>query len=147
MLTLFQDLPQDLIIALIGCGQETFQRDGNLVHPVRRTRSVNTVHRGREPNGWRHGRDHVRIVEHDRRDAANVVQNVRQVGNKAFYRRGERWVDSAVPDKQEKQAIKVERFSHEYFDLIDKFGRDAAKYLAQDEPVTLELGGQTYDVQ
>jgi len=70
----FQDLPQDLIIALIGCGQETFQRDGNLVHSVGRTRSVDTVHRGREPHRWRHDREHVRIVEHDRRDAANVVQ-------------------------------------------------------------------------
>ncbi len=82
-------------------------------------------------------------------DAAKVIQNVRQVGSKAFYRRGERWVDSVVTDteKQEKPAQKIQRFSKEYFDLIDKYGREAAKYLAQDEPLTIELGGQVYDVE
>ncbi len=82
-------------------------------------------------------------------DAVNVVNNVRQVGDKAFYRQGQRWVDSVVSDKkqQEKAAVKVIRFSDEYFQLIDKYGREAAKYLAQDEPVTIELGGQIYDVE
>ena len=82
-------------------------------------------------------------------DVAKVAENVRQIGRKAFYRQGNRWVDSAVSadkEKSEKPAIKVERFSTEYFDLIDKYGRDAAKYLASDEPVTVELGGQVYEI-
>ena len=44
------------------------------------------------------------------------------------------------------QSMKVKRFSTEYFDLIDKYGRDAAKFLATDEPVTVELGGQVYEI-
>jgi Ca-activated chloride channel family protein len=80
-------------------------------------------------------------------DAKKVAENVRQVGDKAFYRRGDRWIDGAVPEAKEKSGIKIVRFSPEYFGLVDKFGRQAAKYLAQDEPVTVELGGQIYDVE
>jgi Ca-activated chloride channel homolog len=83
-------------------------------------------------------------------DVEKVAENVRQIGRKAFYRQGNRWVDSAVSadkEKSEKPAIKVQRFSAEYFDLIDKYGRDAAKYLANDEPVTVELGGQVYEIE
>jgi Ca-activated chloride channel homolog len=80
-------------------------------------------------------------------EADKIVQNVRQLGSKTFYRRADRWIDGAVPEKQEKPATKLARFSSEYFGLIDKFGRDVAKYLAQDEPVTFELGGQVYEVE
>jgi Ca-activated chloride channel homolog len=79
-------------------------------------------------------------------DAAKIAQNVRQIGNKAFYRRGDRWVDSAVTPEKEKQTVKLKRFSPEYFELVDKYGREAAKYLASDEPVTVELGGKIYEV-
>jgi hypothetical protein len=79
-------------------------------------------------------------------DAAKIAQNVRQVGSKAFYRRGEHWVDSAVTPEKEKQTVKLKRFSPEYFELVDKYGREAAKYLASDEPVTVELGGKVYEV-
>ena len=82
-------------------------------------------------------------------DLAKVVENVRQVGRKAFYRQGDRWVDSVVTadkEKSQKPVTKVKHFSTEYFDLIDKYGRDAAKFLATDEPVTVELGGQVYEI-
>jgi Ca-activated chloride channel family protein len=79
-------------------------------------------------------------------DVAKVAQNVRQIGNKAFYRRSDRWVDSAVTPEKEKQTVKLKRFSPEYFELVDKYGREAAKYLASDEPVTVELGGKVYEV-
>ncbi len=79
-------------------------------------------------------------------DGKNVANNVRQVGNKAFYRTAGRWVDSTVTAEQEKKVQRVERFSREFFDLIDRHGRDVAKYLASDEPVTLELDGQAYEV-
>jgi hypothetical protein len=34
--------------------------------------------------------------------------------------------------------------SPDYFKLIDQHGKDVAKYLNSDEPVTVELGGQAY---
>ena len=73
-----------------------------------------------------------------------IVQNVRQLGRKTFYRRGDRWVDSAVTPEQNQQVREVERFSEAYFDLIARHGTDVAKYLTIDEPVTLEIDGQTY---
>jgi Ca-activated chloride channel family protein len=79
-------------------------------------------------------------------DAGKVAQNVRQIGRKSFYRRGDRWVDSAVTAELEKKTTKIKRFSSEYFELIDKYGKDTAKYLATDEPQTIELGGQAYEI-
>jgi Ca-activated chloride channel homolog len=79
-------------------------------------------------------------------EADKVAQNVRQIGRKAFYRRGDRWVDSAVTPELEKKTVKLKRFSPEYFELIDKYGRDVAKYLASDEPVTVEIAGQAYEL-
>ncbi|HEV3416658.1 MAG TPA: VWA domain-containing protein, partial [Pirellulales bacterium] len=77
-------------------------------------------------------------------EGAKVAQNVRSVGRKVFYRRGDKWIDSTVTADQEKQPIKIERYSKEYFELIDTFGRDVAKYMAFDEPVVIELDGKAY---
>ena len=74
-----------------------------------------------------------------------VAQNVRNVGAKSFFRRGERWVDSALTEEQEKKAKKIKRFSDEYFELVDRHGKQVAKYLAFDEPVTLVIDGQVYE--
>jgi hypothetical protein len=78
-------------------------------------------------------------------ERAKVVQNVRYVGSKSFFRRGDGWVDSGVNEKNEKNVKKIKRFSDEYFELVDKHGKDVAKYLAFDEPVTLVLDGQVYE--
>ncbi len=80
----------------------------------------------------------------DSEDKVVVANNVRQVGRKAFFNRNNQWVDSAVTEAQEKNIVQIKRFSKEYFDLIDKYGKDVTKYMAFDEPVTVELGGQAY---
>jgi Ca-activated chloride channel family protein len=85
------------------------------------------------------------ITEEELAERAKVVQNVRYVGSKSFFRRGDRWVDSGVNEKNEKNVKKIKRFSDEYFDLVDKHGKDVAKYLAFDEPVTMVLDEQVYE--
>ena len=77
-------------------------------------------------------------------DKLKVVDNVRQIGRKAFFFRNNQWVDSSVTEEQEKKPVQIKRFSKEYFDLVDKYGKDVTKYMAIDEPVTVELGGQAY---
>ncbi len=77
-------------------------------------------------------------------EGIKVAENVRSIGRKVFYRRNNNWVDSAVTAEQEKQPTKIERYSKEYFELIDKYGRDVAKYLTFDDPVVIELGGKVY---
>jgi Ca-activated chloride channel family protein len=78
-------------------------------------------------------------------DKDMAAVNVRQIGRKTFFQRGERLVDSTVTDDQEKSAQKIERYSREYFDLIERHGKHVAQYLALDEPVVINLGGQTYE--
>jgi Ca-activated chloride channel homolog len=77
-------------------------------------------------------------------EQAQIAQNVRNVGQKTFYRKTTNWVDSSANAEQEAKPIKIERFSKEYFELIDKHGKEVAKYLAFDEPVILVLGGTAY---
>jgi Ca-activated chloride channel family protein len=85
------------------------------------------------------------MTEREVAERGKVAENVRRVGAKSFFRRGDRWIDSGVDEKNEKKAKKVKRFSDEYFELVDKHGKDVAKYLAFDEPVTLVLDGQVYE--
>jgi Ca-activated chloride channel family protein len=78
------------------------------------------------------------------KDAQNIAENVRHVGAKVFYRRGKEWVDSALSEEQQKHPIKIERYSHDYFDLVDRFGHDVAKYMTFDDPVIVEIDGKAY---
>ncbi len=80
----------------------------------------------------------------DDEEGAKIVQNIRTIDGKTFYRRGDKWVDSTVGTDDEKKAVQVEKFSKEYFTLIEKLGRDVAKYLTFDEPVTVEVNGKAY---
>jgi Ca-activated chloride channel homolog len=74
-------------------------------------------------------------------DGAAAVQHV---GRKTFYRQHDRWVDGDLTKEQEQNAVQVERFSAEYFELIAKHGAETAKYLNFDEPVTVEIEGRAY---
>ncbi|MCE9544334.1 MAG: VIT and VWA domain-containing protein [Planctomycetia bacterium] len=73
------------------------------------------------------------------------VTTVMNVAARAFYRRGGKWVDARATDAMQQSPIKITRFSPEYFALVDKFGKDIARYLAIDGPVVLELGGKAYE--
>jgi Ca-activated chloride channel family protein len=78
------------------------------------------------------------------RDKDAAAANIRQLGRKTFFQRADRLVDSTVTADEEKSAVKIERYSREYFDLIERHGKHVAQYLALDEPVVVKLGGTTY---
>jgi len=78
-------------------------------------------------------------------DQAIAATTIRQIGRKTFFQRGERLVDTTVSEQQEKQARRIERFSREYFDLIQRHGKQAAQYLALEGPVVINLDGETYE--
>jgi Ca-activated chloride channel family protein len=80
-----------------------------------------------------------------RSDKSIAANNIRQLGRKTFFQRGERWIDSTVSEADEKSAQKIHRYSREYFDLVERHGKHAAQYLALDEPVVVKLDGQTYE--
>jgi len=76
------------------------------------------------------------------------VRSVRNIGNKTFYRRDNRWIDEEVDEKKQaagaKDVVKIERYSKEFFALFDKHGKKIRKYLAIDEPVVIKLGDTVY---
>jgi Ca-activated chloride channel homolog len=74
-----------------------------------------------------------------------AAMNCRQIGRKTFFERDGRLVDSTVTEEQEKSCQKIERYSREYFDLIEQHGKHVAQYLALDVPVVINLDGQTYE--
>jgi Ca-activated chloride channel family protein len=77
-------------------------------------------------------------------DKQVVSANCMAVGRKTLFRRGEQWIDGAVTDDEHKSAHKIERFSREYFDLIERHGKHVAQYLAIDQPVCVKLDGEVY---
>mgnify|MGYP005841493375 CR=1 FL=1 len=72
------------------------------------------------------------------------VTTVQQVGAKTFFLRNGRWVDSALTPEQERNVQRIERYSDRYFDLLRRYSRDVAKYLAIEGEVTVVLDGQAY---
>jgi hypothetical protein len=75
--------------------------------------------------------------------AGQAVQNV---GQKAFFKKDRLWQDSTVTADQAKKAIHVVQFSREYFDLAASHGGAMAQYLAFSDPVLVNLGAQTYQI-
>jgi Ca-activated chloride channel homolog len=71
-------------------------------------------------------------------------QNVRQVGGKTFYRKANRWVDAEVKPEDDAKAKSVEQFSDEFFRIARSQSAEMNQYMAMDEPVTVNLGGQVY---
>ena len=85
----------------------------------------------------------VEFFDH-RQDKQVTCTTICTLGRKTFFLREGRWIDSSVTEKEEKNAEKIERFSQEYFGLIDRHGKQVAKYFVLDEPVVCKLGKQTY---
>jgi Ca-activated chloride channel family protein len=71
---------------------------------------------------------------------------MQQVGQKVFFKKGKSWQDSSVTADQAEHAVHVAQFSKEYFDLAASHGGVMAQYLALDEPVLVNLGTQTYQI-
>ncbi len=74
------------------------------------------------------------------------VTSVRNIGGKSFYRRNQQWIDAAVDDKAEQEAIAIEQFSDEFFELAAKQQGRLSQYLVFDEPVIVYLDGQAYRI-
>ena len=86
-------------------------------------------------------------AEDEAEEAAPAQELVRNIGNRAFYRRADQWIDSTLTEKQQKNPKRIKQFSDEYFALAKRFGRDMTKYLVFDEPVVVNLGGEAYLVE
>jgi Ca-activated chloride channel family protein len=86
------------------------------------------------------------VTLEDAEGKPRVVEGVRNIGQKTFFRRDNRWKDSTITPEQEQQATRVRQFSREYFDLAAAHGGELSKYLAFREPVLLNLDGKIYQI-
>jgi Ca-activated chloride channel family protein len=77
-----------------------------------------------------------------REAAAGVIQ----AGNRAFYRRAQRWVDARVADPDQVEEI-VERWSPRFFDLLASTTPEENARLAQEGTLVLELAGRVIMVR
>ncbi len=71
-----------------------------------------------------------------------ALTTIRTVGQKTFFFRGGKWIDSTVDDQQIAEARRIERYSREYFDLVRTHGPEVRRYLAMDDPVVVRLGNE-----
>ena len=81
------------------------------------------------------------------RKLGQAGQNMRQVGNRNFFRRNNQWVDSQVTEKQAAHAQRIVQFSDEYFQLAEARGRELSQYMVFDEPVLFNVENQTYLIE
>lgn len=86
------------------------------------------------------------VVAQDSFGRIAVVENVRRVGSKTFFRKGEAWIDSALTDEQEQAARRIEQFSDAYFELARKQSAELNQYLTFEEPVVVLLDGVAYSI-
>jgi len=87
------------------------------------------------------------VFSEDAQGRVQVADTVRRVGSKTFFKRGKRWIDSTVTEEQEKQAQTIQQFSEGYFELARKQTSELNQYLTFEEPVTVNLDGQTYHIE
>lgn len=95
------------------------------------------------PTGGAYGNSYI----DSRTDRRVEVTTNRNVGNKSFFYREQRWVDSSATDEQIRNAKRFRQFSDEYFELAAKHGRALSQYLVSDEPVLVNLDGEAYLIE
>lgn len=86
------------------------------------------------------------VIAQDASGNVKIVDNVRNVGQKTFFLREKQWQDSSVTEEQKKTARRVTQYSTEYFELANAHGGTLAKYLVFDEPVLVNLGSETIQI-
>jgi hypothetical protein len=87
------------------------------------------------------------FAEDAQKELVTAAQNLRNVGNRTFYQREGRWIDSQVTKNQEANAKRVKQFSEEYFEIARRYGKTVSQYLVFDEPVLLNLDNQAYLIE
>ncbi|MFW6168888.1 MAG: VIT domain-containing protein [Planctomycetota bacterium] len=78
-------------------------------------------------------------------ERSETEPTVLNVGTKTFFRRNGRWEDSALTDRQLQNVHKIKRYSQEYFELGQRFGKEVSQYLAIEGNVVVVLEGQAYE--
>jgi Ca-activated chloride channel family protein len=84
------------------------------------------------------------VVAQDAEGEIEVLDSVRNIGQKTFFRKSDQWQDSTVTPEQARQAIRIVQFSDDYFNLAARHDGALARYLAFQEPLLVNLDDKTY---
>ncbi|MBI5211466.1 MAG: VWA domain-containing protein [Elusimicrobia bacterium] len=80
-----------------------------------------------------------------RKKAETLRTEMRQVGGKTFYKRGDQWVDGAYELDKSLPVTEIEFLSDKYFELTRKHPQ-ASQWLSLGRRVTFVLGGKAYRI-
>ncbi|MEM1041315.1 MAG: VIT domain-containing protein [Bacteroidota bacterium] len=81
-------------------------------------------------------------VAYDAEGNARRVETVQKVGTRAFYQRGDLWVDAGLLDADPTEAMEVEQFSDRFFALARRLAPEQMIYLTLREDVLVEVDGR-----
>jgi Ca-activated chloride channel family protein len=87
------------------------------------------------------------VVFYDKLGNGQVAQSVRQIGNKSFFRKDGRWIESTLKPEEESNATVVTQFSDDYFALARAQTSEMNQYITMPDDVTVRLGTKVYRFQ
>lgn len=79
-------------------------------------------------------------------DKESVNRNVLNVGQKTFFLKDNKWVDGTINDTDIKTAVKINRFSSEYFNLAKGETAEFNRYLTVEGNVLVKHNGKVYNI-
>ncbi len=77
---------------------------------------------------------------------SRAVLAVRHSGERAFFFREGKWVDSAIEDASTDSTRKIERFSEEYFQWLEKHIDQVREMLDVEEPILVKIAGEVFEI-
>ncbi len=86
-------------------------------------------------------------VTHDKDGRGRVVETVRQIGSRTFFRKEGRWIESTLTPEDEAKAVLIEQFSDDYFRLAGAQPSELNQYLTLPEEVTVRLADKVYCIR
>lgn len=81
-------------------------------------------------------------VAYDAEGRSRSVETVQKVGTRAFYRRGDLWIDAGLLEADPDDATEITQFSDAYFALARRLAPGQAVYLTFREDVLVDLGSE-----
>jgi Ca-activated chloride channel homolog len=74
------------------------------------------------------------------------VENVKNVGGRAFYYKGDSWVDGTLSEKELTAAKEVRQFTDEWFELSRQNSQEMNQLMTFDKQVVVRLNGLVYKI-
>jgi len=75
-----------------------------------------------------------------------VVSTIKQIGTKTFYKRDEKWVEGTLSEEEIKNAVKLKKFSDEYFSVARGQNAEFNQYLSEKDQIMVKIDGKVFEI-